>query len=524
MKRNKTSNKAKVKKTGSAPRKSQGPKRKDPTINTDIKKAKVKKKAKSSLSENKLNDNRTGKVDKVDSGINIRQVDDSKEIINIAYIIIGLFILVICYYAYFMVTKSEDIINNSYNKRQDLLSEQIVRGDILSADGKTLAHTLVRDDGSEVRVYPYGDLFAHAVGRFSKGRTGIESSENFRLLTSNTYGLKKIFMDLTGQKNLGDNVVTTLNYDLQKVAYDSLGKNKGAIIVTEPSSGKILAMVSKPTYDPNNIDNIWEDIRDDNTNKPLMNRATSEAYPPGSIFKIVTVLEYIRQNQDYENFTYDCDGTYSGPNGKITCGRAHGKVDLKKTIALSCNCAMGYIGQSLDPIKFKATIESLNLATYLPSNLDYNHVHTVIGQENVKVSPIAMAEFISALANGGVGMELYFTDYISNSDGKVIKKFTPEIKTKNIEASEARVLTDYMAEVVSSGTATSLQSDKYTAAGKTGTAQNQVGSKAHSWFIGFANTDKAEIAVTIILENAGSSSKNAVPIAKEIFNTYFNNK
>ncbi len=452
------------------------------------------------------------------------KIDDSKEIINIAYIVIGLFILVIGYYTFFMVAKSEDIVNNAYNKRQDLLAEQIVRGSILSADGKTLAHTLVRDDGKEKRVYPYGNLFAHAVGRFSKGRTGIESSENFRLLTSNTYGLKKIFMDLTGQKNLGDNVVTSLDYDLQKLAYESLGSNKGVVIVTEPSSGKILTMVSKDSYDPNNIDDIWNDIKDDNENKPLMNRATSEAYPPGSIFKIVTVLEYIRQNPNFEDYTYDCDGTYTGKAAKITCGKAHGKVDLKQTIAVSCNSSLGYIGERLDPIRFKESISSLNLDTYLPDNLDYNHPFTAIGQGDVKVSPIQMAEFISAIANGGIAMEPYLTDYIANSDGNTIKKFSPKIKNKYIETSEAKILNEYLEEVVRSGTATSLQSDRYTAAGKTGTAQNQEGSKAHSWFIGFANRDNSVIAVTIIVENAGSSSKNAVPIAKELFNTYFNNK
>ena len=184
---------------------------------------------------------------------------------------IGLFALVIAYYTLFMFDKSEDVINNSYNKRQDLLAEQIVRGSIKSSDGKTLANTVEKDDGKEERIYPYGDLFVHVIGRFSKGRTGVELSENFRLLTSNTNGLKKIFMDVTGQKNIGDSVVTTLNYDLQKAAYDGLANNKGAIIVIEPSSGKILAMVSKPTYDPNNIDNIWDDVKDDN-NKALVNR------------------------------------------------------------------------------------------------------------------------------------------------------------------------------------------------------------------------------------------------------------
>ena len=166
---------------------------------------------------NKKNTNlKSKRSDKLKGTKNETIADNTKPIINIAYIIIGLFILVIAYYVFFMVTKSEDIVNNPYNKRQDLLAEQIVRGKIISSDGKTLAHTVTNDDGTETRVYPYGDLFAHSVGRFSKGRTGVEFTENFRLLTSNTNGLKQIYMDFTGQKNLGDDVVTTLDYDLDR--------------------------------------------------------------------------------------------------------------------------------------------------------------------------------------------------------------------------------------------------------------------------------------------------------------------
>ncbi len=450
-----------------------------------------------------------------------KKTDDSSQIIGVAYIMIGLFVLVIGYYSFFMFVESEDIINNSYNKRQDLLAEQIVRGSIKSSDGKTLANTVVKDDGKEERIYPYGDLFVHVVGRFSKGRTGIELSENFRLLTSNTSGFKKIFMDVTGQKNIGDSVVTTLDYDLQKAAYDGLANNKGAVIVIEPSSGKILAMVSKPTYDPNNIDNIWNNVKDDNDNKVLVNRATSEAYPPGSTFKIATVLEYIRENPNYNNYSYECDGTYTGKSAKITCGKAHGTVDLKKSLAVSCNASLANIGSSLSDEAFKKTLSSLKLDSFLPDDLDFNHPHTAIGQGDVKVTPMQMAELISAIANGGVLMTPYVVDHVKNISDLNVKKFTPKIGARLLEAGEAEILTEYMAEVINSGTAKSLKNDLYSVAGKTGTAENKTDNKAHSWFVGFANTDKPEIALVIIVENAGSSSKNAVPIAKDIFDAYY---
>lgn len=446
---------------------------------------------------------------------------NNKEIINIAYVMIGLFVITLGYFVFFMVAKRDEVINNTYNKRQDLLAEQIVRGSILTEDEKTLAHTIVSEDKEERRVYPYGDMFAHVVGRFSHGRTGLELSENFHLLTSNNNSLQQIFLELTGQKKIGDNIVTTLNYDLQRTAYDALGNNKGAVLVMEPSSGKILAMVSKPAYDPNNIDKIWDDIKDDNVNKPLTNRVSQEAYPPGSIFKIVTLLEYIKENPNYENYSYECTGKYTGRFGQITCSKPHGKLNLKESFAQSCNTSFANIGESLDPVKFKGLFDSLNLETYIPADIDYNHPHTAIGQGDVSVSPMQMALITAAIANGGVVMKPYLVDHIETGDGDVVKKFLPQMQDTYITAKEAGILTEYMAEVVQSGTASSLKNNKYSVAGKTGTAQNRIDSKEHSWFVGFSNTDNPDIIVSIIVENAGSGRKHAVPIAKEIFDAYY---
>ena len=190
-------------------------------------------------------------------------------------------------------------------------------------------------------------------------------------------------------------------------------------------------------------------------------------------------------------------------------------------MAVSCNSSLANIGAILNPARFNATLASLNLDTYLPEDLDFNHPFTSIGQGDVRVSPMQMAEFIAAIANGGVLMEPYVVDYIENTDGNSVKKFTSKIKSKNIESWEANILTEYMEEVINSGTATNLQSDMYTVAGKTGTAQNKIGSASHSWFVGYANSKNPEIAVSIIVENAPNDTKKSVPIAKDIFNAYF---
>jgi peptidoglycan glycosyltransferase len=133
-----------------------------------------------------------------------------------------------------------------------------VRGNILSSEGDILAKTLVDEKGNEVRSYPYGKVFAHVVGRFDYGdKTGIEETENIRLLTPNINSLEVMYSDLIGEKSPGDNVITTLDTDLQQVAYDALGNYRGAAVVMEAATGKILAMVSKPSYDPNKIQQDW---------------------------------------------------------------------------------------------------------------------------------------------------------------------------------------------------------------------------------------------------------------------------
>lgn len=186
------------------------------------------------------------------------------------------------YFAYFQFVKSEDFINSPYNKRQDLFARKVTRGEIISADGRILAETITDTDGTETRYYPYANMFAHVVGFSTNGKSGLESIANFNLLRSHTMTLEKVVNELQGEKNIGDNVVTTLNYDLQDTAYEALGKYDGAIVVMEPSTGKILAMVSKPDYDPNNIAEDWDELTaEDSESSVLLNRATQGLYPPG---------------------------------------------------------------------------------------------------------------------------------------------------------------------------------------------------------------------------------------------------
>ena len=235
-----------------------------------------------------------------------KQSKRNKEFTVVTYAFFLLFFLLIGYFVYFMVFKSESAINHPYNKRQDSFEKYIVRGSIFSADGKVLAETKKDSEGKETRIYPYQNLFAHAIGYSKNGKAGVESIANFQLLRSNSFIAERIMNEVKGEQNIGDMVYTTYLYDLQKAAYDALGNYKGAVIAIEPSTGKILAMVSKPDFDPNTIVTDWDRLlKLDPADSVLINRATQGSYAPGSVFKIFTTTEYLEEHQDdYLSFQY----------------------------------------------------------------------------------------------------------------------------------------------------------------------------------------------------------------------------
>ena len=441
-----------------------------------------------------------------------------------------------CHYA---ATNKQELINNSYNGRQEIFAAQNTRGSIYAAGGQVLAETQTDEDGTEKRVYPYENLFAHAVGYASNGRFGIEAAANYYLINSNAKLSDKVASDVAGVKYPGDSVVTTLDVSLQDIASRSLGVYKGAIIVSEPATGKILAMVSKPDYDPNEIDAIWEEVIQDKESTILLNRATQGLYPPGSTFKIVTALEYIRENPDsYGQYRYQCNGRYSAGQDTINCyhGSVHGSEDFTKSFAKSCNASFANIGMQLDRAKWGSTLDSLLFNQELPVSFAYNKSRLVvdagtsdseilqasIGQGTAQITPLHLNMISCAIANNGTVMKPYLVDHVKNNEGNIIKQFSPDAYRKLLSEEEAAALTELMTAVVESGTGTKLSGLTYTAAGKTGSAEyNNIKTDSHAWFTGFAPAEEPEVCVTIIIEGAGSGGDYAVPIAKRIFDEYF---
>lgn len=449
----------------------------------------------------------------------------------------ALFLALMGYIVYFNAVQSKEIINSPYNVRLDSMTDRVVRGSILDKDGQVLAETRVAEDGTETRYYPFGDLYAHVVGYDSYGKSGLESTENFDLLTSNAFFIERLVNTVKEEKNIGDNIITTLDTELQKAAYDALGYYKGAVVVMEASTGKVLAMVSKPTFNPNTLYKNWSSLSS-SENAELLNRATQGAYAPGSVFKIVTALEYMRENSDYDNYNYNCEGEINHKDTIIHCANStvHGEETLKSAFANSCNSAFCDIGLSLNISRYRDTAKDLLFNTKLPALLpssqskfqldkkseDYEIMMTAMGQGKTQVSPYHMTLVSAAIANGGVLMKPYLVDEVVNYTGTSISKNYPEKYKRLMTTEEASVLKEYMTEVVTNGTGVSLSWENYTVAGKTGTAEySSDKTKSHSWFTGFSNVDNPELVITVIVESADNSGMSAVTVAKRILNAYY---
>lgn len=464
----------------------------------------------------------------------------NRQIMIVMYSVLTIFILMIGYIVYFDVVKSDEFINNPSNLRIAKLSDTVTRGKILASDGSVLAETLVDGEGNETRSYPYKNVFAHVVGTSEINKSGLESSNEFDMLSSSINPIKKAYNELKGVKSMGDSLVTTLDVNLQQTAYNALGNNNGVVVAIEPSTGKVLAMVSKPDYDPNTLKANYEAIIADTNSKVLLNQATFGKFAPGSIFKVVTALEYIREYPDYENYAYTCGGSIDLSSGaghaNLACyaNTVHGYQGLQKSFANSCNASFANIGLSLDNKKWTQLSENLlfnkSLPTDFPSSkssfnlsedaTDWEIGATAIGQGKTTVTPMHMAMLTSAVANGGVLMEPYIVDGVQNADGGGVSIHNPKSYGELMTTAEASKLTEFMQSVITEGTGRALNNMGYSIAGKTGTAETETAGN-NAWFIGFAPAENPQIALCVLVENSRQSSSDvAVPIARQLFAAY----
>lgn len=454
-------------------------------------------------------------------------------------IFLAVFLGLIVYLVYFQVAQAGHIINNPYNKRQEVLAKKVLRGDILAADGSVLATSVIDAQGNEIRYYPYGRLLCHTVGYVSNGGSGLENSAAYYMLTSNENILDIISNDLSGHKHRGDSVITTLDVELSQAAYEALGSNYGSVIIMEPDSGRILTMVSTPDFDPNTIDEDWDVISKDVENAVLLNRGTQGLYPPGSVFKLVTLLQYYRENSnDYKAYEYYCDGSYEIGNTKISCSHnmAHGMQNITQSFANSCNGAFIDMGLSLDITGYQNTARELLFNQKLPLNMEFSIsqflldeesteweiAQTAFGQGETLVTPMHLALICSAVANDGVLMQPYLIDRVINTEDREIQKFSSQEYDKLISKDEAAFIQENMKAAVQNSFGWLFTDDKYSVAGKSGTAQYGTLGYEHSLFMSYSPVENPEIVVVVVLEGGKQQSGTAAEVSQKIYDFYYN--
>lgn len=464
------------------------------------------------------------------------QIDNSGEVSLVNGLFVVLFLAMTAYFVKFVALDADGFINNEYNKRADLFEEKVVKGSIITSDGYIISETNIEEDGSEVRFYPYGEMFSHVTGYSQKVKTGLERQANFTMLRSHAFFLEQFLCELTEEKKMGDNAITTVRFDLQEAAYEALGEYKGAVIVMEPSTGKVFAMVSNPGYDPNTIQEDWESLQEDTG---LFNRATQGQYAPGSVFKMLTTLAYVESNPEtYLDYKYECTGEIRVGEKTIHCAadEVHGKVNLETSFSESCNTSYANMMLHMDeevfqqlcdyvlfneelPVAFESSPSSFAISE---EDSDALKIETAIGQGKTLVSPLHMVMLASAVANDGLVMKPYFIESVETYKGDLVSETTPQEYKTLFTESQVEILRQCMARATEDGTASLLASDVYEAYGKTGTAQTTSNlHKTNAWFVGYAQSLGKEIAIAVVVEDSGNGSAYAVPIAKKIFDLYF---
>lgn len=444
-----------------------------------------------------------------------------------------LIVALIVYNVYYIVGPGFNESINPYNHRLEAVESQVIRGNIYDRGGEILATTKSYDDYFE-RYYPYHEMFAHVIGYSELNKSGLESIVNLELIQSHSDFSQQILRELSFKEANGDHVYTTLDAKMQQIAYEALGEFNGAVIAMDPITGEILSMVSKPSYDPNEIIKNWESLRTDIEETPLLNRATQGLYPPGSIYKIVTTKAYL-QAHDAEDFFYFCQGEDYFGQRTLKCfdGQAHGREGLEEAFVYSCNTAYATLAMDIKVSTLEETNATMLFNRELPSDLPYSQslfgleqgaskgmiAETSIGQGETLMSPYHALLMTAAIANDGVLMKPYMIDSVVSDSEEVIRKTMVEQYAQIYTIDEVELLNKYMVSVVEIGTGRQAYSDAYSVAGKTGSAEVDE-TITHGWFVGFAPANDPKIAVAILVENGQSGGRSAGPIAKELFDYY----
>ncbi|MET8880814.1 peptidoglycan D,D-transpeptidase FtsI family protein [Streptomyces rubiginosohelvolus] len=455
--------------------------------------------------------------------------------------------------------RADELNSHKYNRRVEIERYAHERGDII-VDGKAITGSAETEDSDfrYKRVWKNGPLWAPVTGYSSQAfdSSQLENLED-GILTGND---DQLFFDrtlsmFTGEKKRGGNIVTTLNGDAQKAAFKGLGDKKGAVVALDPKSGAILALASTPSYDPSvfagnsmkDSDNRQKLLKD--KDKPMLNRALRETYPPGSTFKVVTAAAAL------ENGLYDdIDAKTNSPlpwtlpqsttelknEGSIPCKDA----SLREALRWSCNTVFGKMSDDLGNRKMIEQTDKFGFnkevftpvradASIYPEDNKPQNAMAGIGQASNRTTPLQMAMVASAIANDGKLMQPYMVAERQAPNLDPVYTAEPEELSRALSGENAQKVQQMMETVVKDGTGTNAQIPGVTVGGKTGTAQHGLNNseKPYAWFISYAKTDNGSpVAVAVVVEDGNANRDDisggglAAPIARDVMKAVIDSK
>ncbi|MFD4701405.1 penicillin-binding transpeptidase domain-containing protein [Streptomyces niveus] len=426
------------------------------------------------------------------------------------------------------------------------LGDIVVGGSAITGSARTTGS----DDLKYKRTYTDGELYAAVTGYSSQAYRSTQLEGIYSHVLDGTDSRLKNPLDaLTGKQAAPGSVVTTIDPAVQKAAFDALGDKKGAAVAIDPVTGRILGMVSTPSYDPSRISgtddgDAWQRLNDD-PDKPMVNRALRQPLPPGSTFKLVVAAAALEdglygsvdtrtQSQDpytlpgtstvlpNENTSAPCENATIRTALRYSCNNVFAKMaaDLGKDKVGAMAAKMGFNDAEQDvPVRAAESV--------YPSDMDDAQTAlTGIGQFEVTATPLQMAMVSSALANDGVLQSPHMVSEVVDAGGDTLTSYEDEPSRRIVSSSTAEQLRSAMVTVVDEGTATNARIPGAEVGGKTGTAQHGVDNSQtpYAWFTSYAkdaSTGK-EVAVAVVVEDSGAARSEvsgnglAAPIAKKM--------
>ncbi|MFD9421151.1 MULTISPECIES: penicillin-binding transpeptidase domain-containing protein [unclassified Streptomyces] len=449
--------------------------------------------------------------------------------------------------------EADELDDNPANRRNTIDRYDEPRGNIL-VGGKSVTGS--KDTGEQLayeRTYLHGPLYAPVTGYASQtyGTTLIENAEDGILSgTDSLLAPFPLWNDITRGRQPGGDVVTTVKDAMQRAAYEGLSGRRGAVAAVEPSTGRILALVSTPSYDPERLSGTGSSVTDAwarlnaAKSRPMLNRAIRQTYPPGSTFKIVTAAAALDArvvtDPDADTDTpspYVLPGTTTTlPNEASGCAKA----SLAEAIRVSCNTVMAHLGVE---VGLDGMVEAVGRFGFndsglrIPSGVAKSNFDTdmsddqlalsSIGQFDTTATPLQMAMVAAAVANGGDLRYPHLVDRTTTHDGDTVQQQGSRSYHQAMSPSTAMRLQRMMVDVVEDGTGSNAAIDGVKVGGKTGTAQHGIDNSGtpYAWFISWAqnpDSGRPAVAVAVVVEDASadradiSGGGSAAPIARAV--------